>query len=180
MAAAPHRPTVRLVRPAADRQDELLAMMEEFASDRIDGGAMGSQTVEQLRDPDRFTAWVGVLVRHEAGLDVPHDLVPSTSRWIEEDGRLVGFISLRHELNAFLLEQGGHIGYAVRPGARGRGIATAATALMLQEARSRGIGPVLITCDDSNGASAAVIERLGGVLEDVRDGKRRYWVGVRV
>ena len=95
------------------------------------------------------------------------------------DGRLVGFISLRHELNDFLLEQGGHIGYAVRPADRGRGLATAATALMLQECRRRGIDPVLITCDEDNAASAAVIERNGGVLEDVRHGKRRYWVPSR-
>jgi predicted acetyltransferase len=35
---------------------------------------------------------------------------------------------------------------------------------------------VLVTCDDDNVASARVIERNGGVLEDVRNGKRRYWV----
>ena len=176
MTSVPPRPTVRLVRPDAARQSELLAMMDEFASDHIDGGAMGSQSVDQLRDPERFGAWVEMLDRHEAGVGVPADLVPSTSRWVEEDGRLVGFISLRHELNAYLFEQGGHIGYAVRPTARGRGIATAATALMLDIARLRRIDQVLITCDDDNAASAAVIERNGGVLEDVRDGKRRYWV----
>ncbi|MEO7235785.1 MAG: GNAT family N-acetyltransferase [Lapillicoccus sp.] len=174
-SALPHA-GVRLVRPEAERQGELLAMMDEFATDRIDGGAMGSETVERLRDPEVFQHWVDMLVRYEEGVGVPHDLVPSTSRWVEEDGRLVGFISLRHELNAFLLEKGGHIGYAVRPADRGRGLATAATALMLQECGRRGIDPVLITCDEDNGASAGVIERNGGVLEDVRDGKRRYWV----
>jgi predicted acetyltransferase len=41
---------------------------------------------------------------------------------------------------------------------------------------------VLITCDEGNAASAAVIERCGGVLEDIVPGengapaKRRYWV----
>lgn len=153
-------------------------MAEDFATDRIDGSAMGSQTLEQLRDPDRFRAWVEVLAHHEVRVGVPDHLVPSSSRWIEQDGRLVGFISLRHELNAYLLEEGGHIGYAVRPSARGRGIATAATALMLEDCRRLGIDPVLITCDDDNAASATVIERNGGVLEDVRDGTRRYWVMV--
>jgi len=167
-----------LIRPVAERQAELLAMMDEFAADRIDGGAMGSQTVEQLRDPDRFRVWVEMLDRYEDGVGVPDDLVPSSSRWVEEDGRLVGFISLRHELNAYLLDQGGHIGYAVRPTARGRGVATAATALMLTECRRRGIDPVLVTCDDDNVASATVIERNGGLLEDVRAGKRRYWLRV--
>lgn len=40
---------------------------------------------------------------------------------------------------------------------------------------------MLVTCDETNTASASVIERCGGVLEDVRaleDGtaKRRYWI----
>jgi predicted acetyltransferase len=34
----------------------------------------------------------------------------------------------------------------------------------------------LVTCDDTNVASATVIERNGGVLEDIRNGKRRYWI----
>jgi predicted acetyltransferase len=37
---------------------------------------------------------------------------------------------------------------------------------------------VLVTCDDTNVASATVIERNGGVLEDIRNGKRRYWMGL--
>jgi predicted acetyltransferase len=46
---------------------------------------------------------------------------------------------------------------------------------------SLGVEQALVTCDDDNAPSAAVIERAGGVLEDVRptaDGipKRRYWV----
>ena len=34
----------------------------------------------------------------------------------------------------------------------------------------------LVTCDVDNVGSAAVIEANGGVLEDVRGTKRRYWV----
>jgi predicted acetyltransferase len=38
-----------------------------------------------------------------------------------------------------------------------------------------------VTCDDDNLASATIIERLGGVLDDVRPDpdvppKRRYWI----
>jgi len=39
-----------------------------------------------------------------------------------------------------------------------------------------------VTCDDNNAASRRVIERCGGVLEDVRltesgGTTRRYWIG---
>lgn len=48
-------------------------------------------------------------------------------------------------------------------------------------ARDEGVDPLLVTCDDDNTASASIIERLGGILEDVRQGsdgiaKRRYWI----
>lgn len=102
--------------------------------------------------------------------------VPTTTRWIVEGQEFLGSLSLRHVLTPELREVGGHIGYSVRPSARGRGVATTGLRLMLPVASSLGIDPALVTCDDDNLASATVIERNGGVLEDVRDGKRRYWV----
>jgi len=167
---------LELVPPDASRQAEWLAMADEFDRARIDGGAMGSATVDELRDPDTFAAWVAMLLDHERGQNVPHEMVASTTRWIAVDGRLVGFLSIRHDLNEFLRELGGHIGYAIRPSERRQGYATAATALALTECQRLGIDPVLITCDETNAASAKVIKVNGGVLEDIRGGKRRYWV----
>jgi predicted acetyltransferase len=43
---------------------------------------------------------------------------------ITEDGTYLGAITLRHELNDFLLRAGGHIGYGIRPSAHDRGLAT--------------------------------------------------------
>jgi predicted acetyltransferase len=94
---------------------------------------------------------------------------------------LVGRVSIRHELNAFLTDFGGHIGYGVRPSHRRHGYATEILCQALVIARAEGVDSVLVTCDDDNPASAVVIERAGGVLDDVRrapDGtqKRRYWI----
>ena len=61
-------------------------------------------------------------------------------------------------------------------------MATWAVAAVLEEARKLGLDRVLITCDDSNLASARTIERSGGVLEDIRPTSlgltRRYWVAL--
>jgi predicted acetyltransferase len=43
--------------------------------------------------------------------------------WIVEDGRVLGAIALRHELNERLMQLG-HIGYGIQPSARRRGLAT--------------------------------------------------------
>ena len=63
--------------------------------------------------------------------------------------------------------QGGHIGYAVRPAHRRRGYATEILRQSLIIARAVGVDRVLVTCDDTNVGSSAVIEACGGVLDDV-------------
>lgn len=97
--------------------------------------------------------------------------------WITDDpDEVIGFLAVRHTLNAFLLEEGGHIGYSIRPSRRGEGHATRALSLALDQAARLGIDRALVTCDDDNVPSRRTIERNGGVFEDERNGKLRYWI----
>jgi predicted acetyltransferase len=50
---------------------------------------------------------------------------------------------------------------------RRRGYATEILRQALTIANAHGIDPVLVTCDDTNIASATVIERCGGELESI-------------
>lgn len=93
-----------------------------------------------------------------------------------DGGEIVGFVAFRHRLNDWLLAGGGHIGYSVRPSRRREGHARAALALAVRRAPELGVDRVLVTCDAGNVGSAATIEANGGVLEDERSGKRRYWI----
>ncbi len=93
---------------------------------------------------------------------------------------MVGVIQVRHRLNENLLNYNGHIGYAVRPGWRGKGIAKWMLRQVLHKCKGIGLDRVLITCDRENEASRRTIEACGGVFEDMRmDGGQpvlRYWI----
>ena len=103
------------------------------------------------------------------------DRVHSTNYWIVEGEEFLGYLAVRHRLNDFLLELGGHIGFSVRPSRRGEGHATRALVLALDEARRLGVERALVTCDDDNLPSRLTIEHAGGVFEDQREDKLRYW-----
>lgn len=129
-----------------------------------------------------FSEFMRMLDVTAAG-DPARGRVPSTYFWVTaRDGgpgdEVIGFLNLRHELNEWLLEQGGHIGYSIRPRARRQGHATRALGLAVKHCAELGIDRALVTCDLDNEPSRLTIERCGGVFEDVRDGKRRYWIDV--
>ena len=109
---------------------------------------------------------------------LPEGRVHSSYYWIADGGSFVGYLALRHALTPFLLEEGGHIGYAVRPSRRREGHATRALGLALPLAAELGLDRVLLTCDEDNDGSRLTIEKNGGVYEDSRKGKRRYWIEI--
>jgi len=133
--------------------------------------------VDTLDDPAAFAAYVEELhamARPETPR--PAGWVPGTTLWYVVDGEFVGQIQIRHELTPSLRDVGGHIGYEVRPSARGRGYATRMLALALPIARSLGIERALLTCDRTNIASKKVIEANGGEPDTPMGPKLRYWI----
>jgi predicted acetyltransferase len=117
------------------------------------------------------------------GESLPQGWVPS-STWFAIKGRaLIGNINLRHRLVPVLEIIGGHVGYSVHPQHRRKGYATRMLTLLLPKARELSLERLLLTCDDTNIASARVIEKNGGKLSDKlpRDTgglTRRYWISL--
>ncbi|WP_127479613.1 GNAT family N-acetyltransferase [Nocardioides pantholopis] len=159
----------------AEDETEAVRAHEELAADHF----------EFLSGWEPGLPWADLLASYAAerrGVDLPPGRVPASFLVAEVDGEIVGRVSIRHELNDWLLRYGGHIGYGVRPAHRRRGYATEILCQSLEVARAVGVEKALLTCDDDNLASAATIERCGGVLEDVvpvegGKPKRRYWIG---
>lgn len=85
---------------------------------------------------------------------------------VDEAGDVVGRVSVRWELNEALRHVNGHVGYGVRPGWQRRGHATRLLRGALILLADRGVESALVTCDEANVGSAAVIRACGGVLRD--------------
>ncbi len=114
-----------------------------------------------------FSTYVRFLEAVERGERLSLSLVPTTTLWLVEYGRIIGSSQIRHHLTPALEHEGGHITYGIRPSDRGKGYGTLLCALTLVRAQELiGREEALVTCDTGNRASAKVIEKSGGCLEN--------------
>lgn len=104
--------------------------------------------------------------------------VPSTTYWLFEDGRPVGCGNLRHFLTEKLLEQGGNIGYSIRPSARNRGLGKALLSLLIEESRKMGIDKLLLTIQAQNTPSLHVALANGGEIERATAERSYVWIKI--
>lgn len=130
-----------------------------------------------------FSAYVERLHEYAIGQDLMLGHLPQSTYWLAAEGEvLLGTIRIRHRLNEQLSHEGGHIGYDIRPSYRGRGYGTRQLGLALPKAQALGLTKLLVTCDTDNFASACIVEKNGGKLENQvtsrTSGKlvSRYWI----
>ena len=132
---------MRLVIPAAQWQHAFLEMAHECET------AGELRYTPALRD---FAAYLCKVDASRRSEDLPEGWVPSAEFWLEHDGRIIACARVRLALTADLENEGGHVGYDVRPSMRRRGYGTTLLRLILVEARALGIERVRVTCDDDN------------------------------
>ena len=169
---------LKLVTPVARLCDSYRKLVAEF----VDRGEKLIPFVLGFDHAD-FDAMLARLADCSRGIGLPDGFVAHSTYWLVEDHeRVVGVSNIRHALTPSLLREGGHIGYGIRPSARGRGLGREILRQSLSRAHDLDIGDVLVTCGQGNVASAKVILGNGGVLEseafvpDRGEIVQRYWI----
>ena len=132
-----------------------------------------------------FADFVKTLLSQSKGDHLPKGYVPASTFWLIDKNEFIGRVQIRHTLTKSLLEEGGHIGYYIRPTQRKKGYGRKILELGLIKAKELGIYKALVTCDVDNFGSKKIIESQGGKFENTyvpTDGKTpklRYWINTK-
>jgi len=160
-----------LVTPAPEYLAAYVAALERgWSPDNVRPDAVAREQLAAIaNDPSGFLARLEDREAKGDPITLPDgsriQRLPGFTRWLW-DGAFCGSIGLRwqpgtSELPPHVL---GHIGFGVVPWARGKGHATRALGLMLDEARAVGLTSVDLTADPKNLASQRVIQANAGIL----------------
>ena len=167
---------IRLEKISLKHKNEIERIKKEYDSLKEDyNGAFF------IKEYDDYRTLIHNLNNYSKGIMDNPNYVPYTCYVaLDEDNKIVGVGSLRHELNDYLLKFGGHIGYSVVPSQRKKGYGTQILKLLLQKAKRKKINKVLITCSNDNLGSIGIIKNNGGILENeiTQDDivTCRYWI----
>lgn len=173
---------MKLIRPTIKYKTGFLQALDEtMASDQKNLHMLRKYiTVADIKAD--FVGFVEKISSFARGENQPEGYVPDSIFWLIDDDTFIGQISIRHKLTKKLKREGGHIGYFIRPSYRQQGYGTAALKLAIQKAKELNIERILVTCDTTNVASKKIIEKNGGVLENIveiapdKPKKMRFWI----
>ena len=106
----------------------------------------------------------------------PTNLCPGYEYFLirESDNKLIGMINLRWNLNEWMLQNGGHIGYGIRPTERRKGYATKMLKYALLECKKLGLENVILGCYKDNIGSSKTIVSNSGILIKQEENKNYY------
>lgn len=159
-----------------DWDEAMYAMFQEIPAEEngfINGGNVSS--------PEKFMDYLDRCVRDAEQQGVMDGWrVPQTTYVFYVEGMPVGVAKVRHELTEKLRAGGGHVGYAIRPTARGKGYGRMLLREVLGQCKRMGIDRVLLTVHVGNEPSLRVALANGGVLEKIENNRYYIWIDTSV
>ena len=159
---------LKLIKLSAEYADQIAEYVAEFPSERMRVTHIPERIpgLDHLEEYDNVLEWIQFC-----------DEMSGKISWYisvrESDGKIIGFIILRHKLeyDDDDIEFASHIGYSIRPSERGKGYSKEQLKLGLEKARELGIEKVRIVCRDINIGSNKTILANGGVYVDTIHGE---------
>ena len=143
-------------------------------------------TPGSFKENEIYEEWLNKLVNEHNNINLENGRVPSSFYFLMNENKILGSISIRHNLEDEMLRKfGGHIGYNVRPSERRKGYATIMLNLALEKCDELGLEEVMVTCKEDNIGSAKTIENNCGVLKEVIfDSQenckfKKYWINIK-
>ncbi len=163
------------------------AFVDCLAEFNTNPAPFGSRVTQ--RDLTTFDAYKTQTENARNGINLPDGHVPYTELWLVDDTAVLGVFVIRHTLTPELRQYKGHLGYAIRPTQRNKGLGHKGLALCLDYAHDiLGLEKVMISCHAENTASyrlmtAARIDRSGVDEPDIvaPDGNtyKRVWLNTK-
>ena len=156
--------TMKLVFPHIAYKEKAMEYIKEFHEYGSEINGTGS--LDRYLREHTYEAWLRKIIGDMDIANIPESKVPALTYFYvrEEDDRIVGMVNIRLTLNDFLRDEGGHIGYSIRPTERRKHYGSGMLSAALKVCDTIGIKEVLVSCDKNNIASAGVIKNCGGVL----------------
>ncbi len=176
---------MKFIEPNIQYKEKAREYIQEF----IDAGTEtvnGSGGLDSHLAKHGYEAWLKEVERKaDVARKKPGEITASTFFYVrEDDDRIFGMVNIRYGLNEFLFNEGGHIGYSIRPSEQGKGYATQMLEQALWFCQFIGLDQVLVICEKNNVASARVIQKCGGVMENeiysehYDEVLQRYWIAI--
>lgn len=152
---------LQLVRPTAEMKEAAL----DYKNEHLEYGDKEINGSELLDQTDSYEEWLVSVSNNTSPETVnPAWVVTDTFFALNEEGRIVGIIDLRHTLNDFLRDFG-NSGYSVRPSERKKGYATEMLRQLKDVARKAGMKELHMATFQDNVASVKTIVKNGGEPE---------------
>lgn len=155
---------MKLVFPTHEYKEKATEYIREFYE--YNSEINGSGALDRFLRESTYEEWL-VKIRKDIDIaNVEKPRVPALTYFYvrEEDNRIVGMINIPLALSDFLREEGGHIGYSVRPTERRKHYATDMLKAGVEVLNTIGINEVFVSCDKENLASSDTILNNGGRL----------------